>query len=114
MSVPTISPLPYSLLVRMSVVCIAGFIDVLLSLPLPLIVKVCPLLGGVIKGETIVTILVEVLKPVISLSSPVSIISKIHPIISAVLVTPDTAEMLEKSNTVAGVKFILLGVLLPL
>ena len=112
-SSPIIKPLPYSLLVRISAVCIAGFIELLLSLPLPLILKVYPLFGGFTKGESIVTKLVVVLKPVISLCSPVSTISNIQPITSAVLVTEATAEISEKSKTVAGVKLILLGVALP-
>ena len=108
-----INPLPYSSLVRISAVCIAGFIELLLSLPLPLTLKVYPFFGGFTKGESIVTKLVEVLNPVISLCSPVSTISNIQPITSAVLVTEATAEISEKSNTVAGVKSILLGVALP-
>ena len=39
-SSPIINPLPYNLLVRISAVWIAGFIELLLSLPLPFILNV--------------------------------------------------------------------------
>ena len=92
--------LPNLSLTSMSVSCIAGLIEDLKSAPFSFILKVLSAVGGVTKGSSIVRIFDVVLKSVIVLFSPVSIISSVAPTTLPLFESEANVLILLKSKTV--------------